>query len=53
MGPGIFMQARLLPMLAGTHQLTHVSRVESGSPAAGSKEVSDLEKADLLARSLA
>jgi hypothetical protein len=33
-------------------QLTHVSRCESGSPAAGSKEVSDLERADLLDRAL-
>jgi len=52
MGAWSFVQNRLARTLGADATLTHVSRCESGSPAAGSKEVSDLEKADLLARAL-
>jgi len=52
MGAWSFMETRLSRALGGDIELTHVSRGESGSPAAGSKEVSDLERADLLDRAL-
>ena len=52
MGAWGFMHARLLTTLAGSLKLVHSSRHESGSPAAGSKELSELEKADVLHRAL-
>ena len=53
MGAWSFMRSRLGRSLGDTIELTQVSRWESGSPATGSKEVSDLERADLLNRALA
>jgi len=52
MGAWGFLHGRLHRSFRGDVRLTHVSRCESGSPAAGSKEVSDLERADLLDRAL-
>ena len=52
MGPWRFMEIRLDRAFGDDLALTHVSRWESGSPATGSKEVSDLERADLLDRAL-
>jgi 2-oxoglutarate dehydrogenase E1 component len=52
MGAWSFVRSRLERAFAHDVALTHVSRWESGSPATGSKEVSDLEKADLLRRAL-
>jgi len=48
MGAWSFVESRLNRLLGSDFRLTHVSRHESGSPAAGSKELSDLEKAHLL-----
>jgi len=52
MGAWGFLHGRLHRTFRDDVKLTHVSRWESGSPAAGSKEVSDLERTDLLDRSL-
>ena len=52
MGAWSFVQSRLARDFGDDLALTHVSRRESGSPAAGSKEVSELERADLLERAL-
>jgi 2-oxoglutarate dehydrogenase E1 component len=52
MGAWGFLHNRLHRTFRDGVPLTHVSRWESGSPAAGSKEVSDLERADLLDRAL-
>jgi 2-oxoglutarate decarboxylase len=48
MGAWSFVESRLLRIVGSDRTLTHVSRHESGSPAAGSKELSELEKAHLL-----
>ena len=53
MGPWAFVESRLRRLLGSDYRLTHVGRHESGSPAAGSKELSDLEKAHILALALA
>ncbi len=52
MGPWTFLHGRLHRSFRSGVKLTHVSRFESGSPATGSKDVSDLERADLLERAL-
>ncbi len=52
MGAWNFLHGRLHRSFRNDVKLTHVSRFESGSPAAGSKDVSDLERADLLERAL-
>jgi 2-oxoglutarate dehydrogenase E1 component len=52
MGAWSFLHGRLHRSFRGDVELTHVSRFESGSPAAGSKEISDLERADLFDRAL-
>ncbi len=52
MGAWNFLQSRLKRTFGDGLALTHVSRFESGSPAAGSKEIADLERADLLDRAL-
>ncbi|MEJ7764062.1 MAG: multifunctional oxoglutarate decarboxylase/oxoglutarate dehydrogenase thiamine pyrophosphate-binding subunit/dihydrolipoyllysine-residue succinyltransferase subunit, partial [Acidimicrobiales bacterium] len=52
MGPWNFLHGRLHRSFRNDVKLTHVSRFESGSPATGSKDVSDLERADLLNRAL-
>ncbi len=52
MGAWNFLHGRLHRSFRNDVKLTHVSRFESGSPAAGSKDVSDLERADLLDRAL-
>jgi 2-oxoglutarate dehydrogenase E1 component len=48
MGAWSFVESRLLRLVGPDRTLSHVSRHESGSPAAGSKELSELEKAHLL-----
>jgi 2-oxoglutarate decarboxylase len=48
MGAWSFMESRLLRTIGPDRTLSHVSRHESGSPATGSKELSELEKAHLL-----
>jgi len=50
MGPWSFVQSRLRPMVGEDFRLRHVTRVESGSPASGSKPLHDLEEEDLLVR---
>jgi 2-oxoglutarate dehydrogenase E1 component len=52
MGAWSFVRGRLEQLLGGDYQLDHVSRVESGSPAAGSATMHALEQADLMDRSL-
>jgi 2-oxoglutarate dehydrogenase E1 component len=51
MGPWSFVQSRLRPTVGDDFRLRHVTRVESGSPASGSKPLHDLEEEDLLVRS--
>jgi 2-oxoglutarate dehydrogenase E1 component len=52
MGPWSFMHSRLHRLLRGDHELRHVSRVESGSPATGSGAMHQLEQEDLLRRAV-
>jgi len=50
MGAWSFVHGRLHTLLRDDYRLRHVSRAESGSPAAGSSTFHELEEADLLAR---
>jgi 2-oxoglutarate dehydrogenase E1 component len=50
MGGWSFVHDRLHRLLRGDFVLRHVSRVESGSPASGSKTLHDLEQEDLMTR---
>ncbi|MEY2477565.1 MAG: multifunctional 2-oxoglutarate metabolism enzyme, partial [Actinomycetota bacterium] len=52
MGAWTFVRGRLEKLLGGDYQLDHVSRTESGSPAAGSAAMHGLEQADLMDRAL-
>jgi multifunctional 2-oxoglutarate metabolism enzyme len=52
MGAWGFVRGRLEQLLGGDYQLDHVSRTESGSPAAGSAAMHALEQADLMDRAL-
>jgi len=52
MGAWTFMRGRLERLLGGDHQLGHVTRPESGSPATGSATMHQLEQDDLLRRAL-
>ncbi|MDQ1373626.1 MAG: multifunctional 2-oxoglutarate metabolism enzyme, partial [Actinomycetota bacterium] len=52
MGAWTFVRGRLEKVLGDDYQLEHVSRPESGSPAAGSATMHQLEQADLLDRAL-
>jgi 2-oxoglutarate decarboxylase len=49
MGPWTFVHGRLHRLLRDHHQLRHVSRPESASPASGSQTVHQRQHADLLA----
>jgi 2-oxoglutarate dehydrogenase E1 component len=53
MGSWYFVAGRLQKLLAGDYAITHVSRIESGSPASGSAALHGLEQQDLLDRMLA
>ena len=53
MGAWNFVHGRLHRLLRDDYKLTHVSRVESGSPASGSSELHKLEQEDLLQRTFA
>jgi multifunctional 2-oxoglutarate metabolism enzyme len=48
MGPWSFVEARVWRVKDRGYDLRHVSRVESGSPATGSKTIHDQELADLM-----
>jgi 2-oxoglutarate dehydrogenase E1 component len=48
MGPWHFVEHRIWRLKEKGYDLSHVSRVESGSPATGSKAISDQELADLM-----
>jgi 2-oxoglutarate dehydrogenase E1 component len=48
MGPWSFVEARVWRIKERGYDLRHVARVESGSPATGSKAIHDQELADLL-----
>ncbi|MBI5089503.1 MAG: multifunctional oxoglutarate decarboxylase/oxoglutarate dehydrogenase thiamine pyrophosphate-binding subunit/dihydrolipoyllysine-residue succinyltransferase subunit, partial [Actinobacteria bacterium] len=48
MGPWSFVEARVWRIKERGYDLRHVSRVESGSPATGSKAIHDQELADLM-----
>ena len=48
MGPWNFVEARVWRIKERGYDLRHVSRVESGSPATGSKAIHDQELADLM-----
>ena len=48
MGPWHFVEHRIWRVKERGYDLRHVSRVESGSPATGSKAISDQELADLM-----
>jgi 2-oxoglutarate dehydrogenase E1 component len=50
MGAWTFVSDRLPRVLGDDYELRHVSRVESGSPASGSKTLHDLEQNDLMER---
>jgi 2-oxoglutarate dehydrogenase E1 component len=50
MGAWAFIRGRLERIVGDDYPLSHVSRVESGSPAAGFAAMHALEQADLLAR---
>jgi 2-oxoglutarate dehydrogenase E1 component len=50
MGGWTFVHDRLHKLVRDDYRLRHVSRVESGSPASGSKTLHDLEEEDLLTR---
>lgn len=52
MGPWNFVHSRLHRLLRDTHQLRHVSRAESASPASGSAALHRLEQDDLLVRAV-
>jgi 2-oxoglutarate dehydrogenase E1 component len=48
MGPWHFVEHRIWRVKERGYDLRHISRVESGSPATGSKAISDQELADLM-----
>ena len=48
MGPWSFVEARAWRIKERGYDLRHVARVESGSPATGSKAIHDQELADLM-----
>ena len=48
MGPWSFVEARTWRIKERGYDLRHVARVESGSPATGSKAIHDQELADLM-----
>jgi 2-oxoglutarate dehydrogenase E1 component len=50
MGPWSFVHGRMHKLLREDFQLRHVARVASGSPAAGSQYLHELETIDLMAR---
>ena len=50
MGAWGFVDGRLRALLGDDYRISHVSRAESGSPAAGSSTFAELEEADLLDR---
>jgi 2-oxoglutarate dehydrogenase E1 component len=50
MGPWSFVHGRMHRMLRDDFQLRHVARIASGSPAAGSQYLHELETIDLMAR---
>jgi 2-oxoglutarate dehydrogenase E1 component len=52
MGAWAFTRGRLERLLGDDYRLDHVSRVESGSPAAGSATMHQLEQDDLLTRAV-
>jgi 2-oxoglutarate dehydrogenase E1 component len=52
MGPWPFVHHQLHRELRATHDLRHVARAESASPATGSSLVHDAEQADLLKRAI-
>jgi 2-oxoglutarate decarboxylase len=52
MGAWNFVHSRLHRLLRDTHNLRHVSRAESASPASGSAALHRLEQDDLLVRSI-
>jgi multifunctional 2-oxoglutarate metabolism enzyme len=53
MGPWTFVEARVWRIKERGYDLRHVARVQSGSPATGSKAIHDQETADLLAATFA
>ena len=53
MGAWYFLNARRVDLLAGRHELSLVSRLESASPATGSKAAHDLEQSMLLEQAFA
>ncbi|MDP8975270.1 MAG: multifunctional oxoglutarate decarboxylase/oxoglutarate dehydrogenase thiamine pyrophosphate-binding subunit/dihydrolipoyllysine-residue succinyltransferase subunit, partial [Actinomycetota bacterium] len=52
MGAWSFVHGRLHRLLRDRYQLLHVSRIESGSPAAGSAALHQMEQEDVVARAL-
>ena len=48
MGPWAFVESRVWRVKERGYDLRHVARVESGSPATGSKAIHDQELADLM-----
>jgi 2-oxoglutarate dehydrogenase E1 component len=52
MGAWTFVRGRIEQVLGDDYRFTHVSRPESGSPAAGSATMHQLEQADLFDRAL-
>jgi len=52
MGAWSFVHGRLHRLLRDRYQLRHVSRIESGSPAAGSAALHQMEQEDVVARAL-
>jgi 2-oxoglutarate dehydrogenase complex dehydrogenase (E1) component-like enzyme len=53
MGPWGYVHGRLHRLLRDDYRLTHVSRHEAGSPAAGSLTVHQQEQEELLDRAVA
>ncbi len=53
MGAWSFVHGRLHRLLRESYKLTHVSRIESASPATGSAALHQLEQEDLLSRAFA
>ena len=47
MGPWNFIKGNLFRAHEDTHEIIRVSRLESGSPATGTKRVHDVEQAEL------
>jgi 2-oxoglutarate dehydrogenase E1 component len=53
MGPRYFVDDRIWPLKQRGYSLRHVARVESGSPATGSKAIHDQELEDLMDQTFA